>query len=91
MQGWQEAPGKSITLLSCEVINGLYARGLRPWVFMELTLPTLRGELCHWVPGLPLVPVPIQQWVRRAPSMSWLTHALWWGHRFNGILAAAQD
>ena len=44
-----------------------------------------------WVPGLALFPVSIQQWVHSAPSMSWLSHALWWGHRLNGILTASQD
>lgn len=52
---------------------------------------TSKQGFVPWVPGLPLFPIPIQQWVRSAPSMSWLSHALWWGHGFNGILAAAQD
>lgn len=52
---------------------------------------TSKQGFVPWVPGLPLFPISIQQWVRSAPSMSWLSHALWWGHGFNGILAAAQD
>lgn len=42
------------------------------------------------VPGLCLVPVPVQQRVHGASGMPRLCHALGWGHGLDGILTAAQ-
>lgn len=42
------------------------------------------------VPGLHLLPVPVQQRVHGAPGMPGLCHALRRGHRFYTILTAAQ-
>lgn len=42
------------------------------------------------VPGLRLLPVPVQQRVHGASGMPRLCHALRWGHGFDSILTAAQ-